>query len=75
VCIIRRIQRLVLAKGATGEQAFNACKAGKFVQKVAPPPGPTVSSVKSAHDATRLMKSERLAEACSPKAVEVRIPE
>lgn len=48
--LVRRIQRLVLAKGVTGEQAFNTGKAGEIAQKVAASPGPTVSSVKSAHD-------------------------
>jgi len=52
VRIIRRIERVLLATGVIGEQSFNTRKAGEIAQKVAPSPGPKVSSVKSAHDVT-----------------------
>jgi hypothetical protein len=51
--IIRRTKGVVLATGVIGEQAFNTGKAGEIAHEVAPSPGPTVSSVKSAHDVTR----------------------
>jgi hypothetical protein len=50
---IIRIKGVVLANGVIGEQAFNTGKAGEIAQIVAPSPGPTVSSVKSAHNVTR----------------------
>jgi hypothetical protein len=52
VRIIRRIEGVLLATGVIGEQSFNTRKAGEIAQKVAPSPGPKVSSVKSAHDVT-----------------------
>jgi hypothetical protein len=44
---------MVPATDAIGEQTLNTGKAGEIEQKVAPSPGPAVSSVTSAHDVTR----------------------
>jgi hypothetical protein len=52
VPIIRRIKGVELATEVVGKQTFNTGEAGKIAQKVAPSPGPTVSSVTSAHDVT-----------------------
>jgi hypothetical protein len=53
VRFIRRIKGVALATSVIDEQAFKTGKAGEIAQKVAPSPGPTVYSVKSAHDVTR----------------------
>jgi hypothetical protein len=51
--MIGKIRRQRLASHVGGEQTLDIGKAGQIAQKVAPSPGPAVSSVTSAHDDTR----------------------